>query len=336
MGDVDALASTLRSRLMVLGQGFHAVEMLRDADELAGLSPTNRFVSADPATIGRDRWRALLQLGRRADADQYLLANTVEAEQSGLRMALNTALINRASIATASGEFDRGKRLAAQAADSANRQLTAVELAYTAQILAARMEQGRLDEVIAVLQRLKGYSIPLPSWQAMLASVLADAGRHDDAALELDRLAEHIETGFADMYSAPLAIRHVPEALRQLGDRERAAALLPHVKRCSGTVLVLATSIEGAADHGLGHLLATLGRHDEADVLYNRAAEMERSASFPPLLARTQYWHARSLLERLALGDQARAIELLNDVVEVTGRIGMRLLHHQAAELAAP
>ncbi len=334
-GDLEALASTLRSRLWVLGYGPQALAMLRDAEELAAMSPTDRFMSGDPATVERDRFRALLRLGRRDEAEARLAANIIEAERSGLRLAVHTALVAQASIVIASGEFERGARLAAKARESANSKLPGVALGYGAQILACRMEQGRLDDVIPLLQQARDdRRIAVPAWRAMLANALADAGRHDDAANELDRLDEHIADGFAHLYGAPLAVRHVPEVCRQLGDRRRAAMLLPHVERWSGVILALNTSIDGTADRSVGHLLATLGRHDEADASYTRAAAMERSAGFPPLLARTEYWHARALLEHDAPGDRSRAADLLDEVVEITGRLGMELLHRQAGQLA--
>ena len=61
---------------------------------------------------------------------------------------------------------------------------------------------------------------------------------------------------------------------------------------------------------------------------------MERAAGFPPLLARTEYWHARALLDRGKPGDTVRADVLLDEVLGITSELGMNLLHEQAAELA--
>ena len=166
-GDVEALASTLRARLWVLGYGPQAAAMLRDAEELAAMSPTNGFMSGDPASVERDRFRALLRLGRRDEAESRLAVDLTEAERSGLRLAVHTALVAQASIAIASGEFERAVRLAAKARESANRKLPGVELGYGAQVLACQMEQGRLEEVIPVLQQaVDGLDLSLPAWRA--------------------------------------------------------------------------------------------------------------------------------------------------------------------------
>jgi hypothetical protein len=129
-----------------------------------------------------------------------------------------------------------------------------------------------------------------------------------------------------------MAIRYVSEVCRHLSDQARATSLLAHVTPWAGQILVgmSGLSIEGAADRAVGHLLATLGRFDDADTAYAAAAELERSAGFPPLVARTQYWHARTLLDRDAPGDRERARALLDDVIDETNPLGMALLHQQA------
>ena len=101
----------------------------------------------------------------------------------------------------------------------------------------------------------------------------------------------------------------------------------------AGQILVVRSglSIEGGSDRSLGHLLATLGRLDEADAAYAAASAMEHSAGFAPLLARTDYWHARALLERDAPVDRERALTLLDRVVAVATQLGMPLLCRQAA-----
>ena len=61
--------------------------------------------------------------------------------------------------------------------------------------------------------------------------------------------------------------------------------------------------------------------------------EHMRAAGFPVLMARTKYWHARLLYDRRAPGDRVRARAMLDDVVDVADRFGMRLLGTQARDL---
>jgi class 3 adenylate cyclase/tetratricopeptide (TPR) repeat protein len=346
-GDPAALTSTLLARVSLEAQGSDAQAMLRDAEELNALRPAAALdaTHGDIAAVFRYApWRvgpaseltltrALLRLGRRAEAEQHLASAQTEAENSALPMDMSAALMLRAALATASGRFAEAKRMATEGAQRAGRHGTVVELGYAAQILASRMEEGRLDEVIASLRELDRTELDLPAWRAMLAGALADAGHHAEASAELGRLTDN----GLPAYATPLAVRHLPEVCRQLGESVRAAALLAHVESWTAQILVVTegTSIEGGSDRSIGHLLATLGRLDEADVSYTAAARLERSAGFPPLVARTEYWHARALLERNARHDRERARALLDEVADITARLGMSLLLEQAAGLLA-
>ena len=210
------------------------------------------------------------------------------------------------------------------------------ELGYVSQIIAARMEQGRVHEVITTLRGLDGVGHPLLPWRTMLAGALADAGQLDGAKAELDRLNEAGWQGLLHLYGSALSVRYLTELARRLDDPERAKTLLPEARPWASQMLVVVggTSIEGASDRAIGHLLATLGLYDEADEAYAAAAAMERAAGFTPLLARSEYWHARALLDRGEPGDTVRATRLLDEVLAITSELGMTLLHEQAAELA--
>jgi hypothetical protein len=199
------------------------------------------------------------------------------------------------------------------------------------------MEEGGVEEVIARLRRLDALLDDVPAWGAMLAGALADADERSQAAAELDRLLTKCDSPIPRDFSAPLAVRYLPEVCRQVGDAHGATTLLAHIAPWARQLLVvtLGTSIEGASDRSIGHLLTTLGRFDEADAAYRSAARLELSAGFRPLAARTHHWHARMLLERRDPGDRENAAELLNDVITVTRDLGMNLLGEQTTTLLA-
>jgi hypothetical protein len=187
-----------------------------------------------------------------------------------------------------------------------------------------------------LLRQVDLYDVVAPEWLAMLATALADAGQRAEAAAVLDRI--DLEVVFnTPRFGKPLAVRHLAEACRLLDDANLAAALLPHLEPWSGQILLVnpGSSIDGAADRSLGHVHAVLGRFAQADARYAAATELERRAELPTHLARTEYWHARLLLERDGPGDRERADSLLDDVVEITGAIGMANLHRQAIDVRA-
>ena len=144
-GDRDALISTLHSRLILQTQMPDAHAMLSDAQEvvdtLERAGPTNWDHTFAKCLLTL----ALLRLGRRSDAEEHLAKVTAEAERIGLRLSGQRALHLQSALATGSGRFSTGKALAAAAAERAGRHILVVHLAYIAQILAARFEQGRLD-----------------------------------------------------------------------------------------------------------------------------------------------------------------------------------------------
>jgi class 3 adenylate cyclase/tetratricopeptide (TPR) repeat protein len=335
--DAEALISTLRSRMWVAADGPDASGMLRDALELVALRPTPRpGPQVDRAVEVRDLARAFLRHGRRQEAEYHLAQSRAEAEAAGSPMPINNTIIIEAALATASGRFADAKRLAAEAIERAGGRTTLVVLAYAGQIVAARMEQGRVEEVITTLRGLDDLGYTLLPWRTMLAGAFADAGQPDRARAELDRLSDVGWHGLLHVYGSALSVRYLTELARRLDEPDRAELLLPQVRPWAGQMLVVVagTSIEGASDRAIGHLLATLGRYDEADAAYVAGATMERAAGFPSLLARTEYWHARALLDRGKPGDTARAHVLLDEVLTITSELGMKLLHEQAAALA--
>ena len=334
-GDRTARVSTLRARLSLRSQYPDAEATRRDAEELVRLDPCGfDAISRDSAAVLRELTRAFLRVGRRADAELYLAQAEAEAERNGLPMGGVNNLVIKSALATASGRFVDAQRMTSELSSQTGLDQTLTPLLVGAQTLVQRMEQGRVDDVIATMQRMS-VSPAAHGWTAMLAAALADAGRRDEASDALHRLAHDYTVGGKNDYATALVVRYLPEVCYHLGDSEAAGALLPLVQAWGGHLLVVAigVSIEGAADRSLGHLLATLGRLDAADAAYRAAAEMEQSAEFPPLVARTQYWHARMLLERDASGDRERAGALVNGTVEITTQLDMPLLHWQSSQL---
>ena len=331
-GNQSALATTLRSRVLLKAASADAAGMLRDVEELLALGPVGGVaVTRDTAAVFREHAVALLRLGRRTEAENSVALAKHEAERNGMQMSKGSALILESALARANGRFAEAKALAAEAARRAEPDNVVTQLVYGSQILATRMEEGRLGEVITSLRAFDRSGIVAPAWNAMLASALADDGQRQEATEHLGRLLDDQPDRFLDDNAAALAIRHLTETCRQLDDTARASAMLPHVEPWAGQLLVImfGTSVEGASDRSIGHLLATLGRLDEADVAYTRATDLESSAGYPPLVARTQYWHARMLLERDAPSDRQQALALLDNVIEISDQLGMQRLATQ-------
>ena len=287
------------------------------------------------------RFRALLRLGRRAEADPCLAEYGLLAEQRGWSGPINNWLMSRAALAIAEGRFDDGKQLADQARNQAGRS-PLVEVAHTAQMLSIRIEEGKLDSSATALmeEQLDAMTSLQPGWQYiggrfMVMGALAEAGHLARVARQFEQVAEAVPRQLHDDLFAGLAIRYAAEACRHLHDVDHAAEWLPLMAPWSGQLLVvaLAVTIEGAADRSLGHLHSTLGDLDKANAAYTAAAQLEASARFPPLVARTRYWHAKALVDHGGPRQREDAVALLDDVQQATTVFGMRRLAEQASAL---
>jgi hypothetical protein len=88
----------------------------------------------------------------------------------------------------------------------------------------------------------------------------------------------------------------------------------------------------GAADRYLGLLNAVAGRTDQALADFAAAYELEAQYPAPPLMARTRYWHARTLLS--ARPDRRdEATQMLDECIEIAASLGMRDIAEDAGAL---
>jgi hypothetical protein len=110
-----------------------------------------------------------------------------------------------------------------------------------------------------------------------------------------------------------IGVAQLADACAALGDRERAAAIVPLLEPFADRMvsLVRATGLAGSAARPLGRALATAGRRSEAIAALEEAIATDRSRGGIPFAARAQRDLAEVLLARAAPGDGARAGELL-------------------------
>jgi transcriptional regulator with XRE-family HTH domain len=201
-----------------------------------------------------------------------------------------------AAVALAEGRCDDATRFARAALEtwSARPDARRMHLVQTATIA---LERGEHAAVLPELERLVagntssiGYA-----WRAVLAVCLAATGDGVAAAVRAEELAADGFCRLADDHQRPHALRWLAEAIVRVDARAAAITLLPIVQRYEGLVLAAPgiASIECAADRAIAQLLATLGRDDEADVAYSRAADLEEALGFGALARRTREWQAR-------------------------------------------
>ncbi|MGH9012990.1 MAG: serine/threonine-protein kinase PknK, partial [Acidimicrobiia bacterium] len=244
-----------------------------------------------------------------------------------------------AAIALAEGRFGAADELADAALETWNARPDAYRYHFV-QKAAAGLERGEHERLLPEIERqVAGDASSIRyAWRAVLACGLAAAHRPEESRRWLEDLAGAGFRGLADDFHRPFSLRWLAEVVALLRAPDLAASLLPLVEPYAGLLLVgpALSTVECAADRAMGQLLATLGRHDEAERHYERAAALEARLGFAALEARTRRWWAKAVDERGGPGDAERARALAQDAAQRAERLGMGLLAASARELAAP
>jgi class 3 adenylate cyclase/tetratricopeptide (TPR) repeat protein len=288
--------------------------------------------------VYRDLALAAIQVGQTNLAAGALQRTEMLAQTQNYPLLRHNALMLKAAVLIASGEFVDAKRLAREARGVGDQRNLVVAFGYAAQVSAIRAEQGQGQRVLANSDIIERDEIPaIRAWRTMLAALRADLGDIDDAAARFDALAADNFKPVPRDWAFPLSARYLAETCVQLGRHEEAARLLALVEPYRGQLFVVTvgTTIEGAADRSLAQLYVLLGRNDDADRYYEAAWRLEDSMGFKALATRTRYWHARLLSQSHNAGDRNRAIELLQEARATSLELRMVLLHEQAENLFA-
>jgi class 3 adenylate cyclase/tetratricopeptide (TPR) repeat protein len=226
------------------------------------------------------------------------------------------ALTNEAfRIATDSGQPDAGVFLAVQ---------------QGAVALQRGIDAGDLTELLENMAR------QLPNLKPAITSVLAvnhvEMGRLDDAHQLLRAFAA---SGFAlspDPGGWFLRMVNYASVAVACRDTEIATAMFDRLDPFADRLPIAAIQ---ALDHislVLGDLARVLGRYDEAESCYARAAKFSERAGAKFLSAKTHLGWAGMLIERDAPGDPQRARDLLRAAHTVAAANGYAQLQRQAAD----
>jgi tetratricopeptide (TPR) repeat protein len=264
----------------------------------------------------------LLELGRPdAAAGELDSAERIAARlrQPGLTWSV---LLVRATLALLAGRFDDAERLIADAYAVGRRSRGRGAFRYRVlqQIELHYLRGGYAD----LGDDVRALAAEAPeAWGFALPHLLAMTGRLDDARPAFERLAVHGFGGPVDDMAALSILSRAAELCAQLEDAARAAQLyellLPYADRwiVAGAAGGLCT---GTVRARLGALAATMGRFEEAASHLEAAVRAHREAGAAPMTAITELELARVLR---ALGDEARADELLGHALRTARALGM-------------
>jgi class 3 adenylate cyclase len=238
---------------------------------------------------------------------------------------------HEAAQALLSGDHQRADDLAAEALAIGTEcgQPDAVSF-YGTQLLIVRHQQGRLGELVPIIEAVASETGMDSYYGGALAACYLDSGA-ESRALQL--LEAGADEGFSSLrmgigwldgiiaFSEVAIELRVPEPSRLLFD-----LLAPYHDQIAYNGLI---PHEPVAMY-LGALALVLGRHDAADSYLDEAAEFNRRAGARFGRARTELTRGRMLADRGDRGDHDRARSMLNEVRTDAAARGFRSVERRA------
>ncbi len=196
-----------------------------------------------------------------------------------------------------------------------------------------RLHQGRPQEAVEIFTRAMDRFPDLLLFRVLLARACAEADRRDQAGALLDEIRAGSFGRLPRNYLWLLSLHELAKATASLEDAEQAeelyVLLLPHQ-----ALMALAMSFwAGPVAHVLGLLATTLGEHDQADVHFASAAEVQARIGGRAMSIHTDLAWARMLLARRRPGDAERARDLLAQTLATARELGLGNLERRAVAL---
>ena len=229
-----------------------------------------------------------------------------------------------AALAAFTGELDRAEQLAVEGLELgrlASLGDGAVLGIFGGLLYQIRMAQGRIGELVPLLEARFEASPEVPVWRAALAGVLTESDRLDEARVHYLWLAEDgcaaiprdVEFAVTVCGLGRMAFRIAPPVPILLDVYER---LLPF----SGLFNWSGPTVTDPNDLGLAMCAAALHRHDDADRHFASGVALCERAGARPYLARVHFDWARILADR---GDSPRARQQLELALALGLELGM-------------
>ncbi len=272
----------------------------------------------------------LLESGDRGAADDQIKRFTEVAERLFQPLYQWNATVWEGMLALLDGRLDRAEAAAGEAlATGAPAEVVTAPLYYEAQRWVIKREQGYLADVEPSVRRRVEAHPERPGWRAVLAMLLMERGRTEEASQELRRLAGEDFANLPPDGDWLTSVVLVAELSAGLGDLDRAARayelLLPH----AGVNIVAGQGVLclGSAARYIGKLASALGRHEEASRHFERALEANMKLRAPMWVAHTQLDYAE------ALGTGRRAARLIEDAASVAQELELPAIRRRAERL---
>jgi DNA-binding SARP family transcriptional activator len=325
-GDPAALSPALIARHWSLWEPQNVAERLATSTELLSLAAT---AGDRKIELQGHRWRMmnLLEIGDVEGADAEIEAYAGLARERRLPAELWYVHLFRGLRRLMAGDYaevraqiEAGMELGRRVAD------TNAEQGFTIQLAGLRRDCGGLADVEGAVRANASRYFTIPGWRSLLAVILVETGRPDEAR-------EQLEMGGRDSFTQiPMdglwlgAINNFAEVSSALGDAERAATLYellrPYPDR--NVVMGWASACAGSSSRPLALLAAALGRRSDASRHFEDALVSNQRMGARPWVARVRIEYGQFLLGESDAGQRIRGRELLQRGLSDANRVGMK------------
>jgi tetratricopeptide (TPR) repeat protein len=318
-GDDEILAQVINRALFATWLPETLAERLELSEELMTLAEASR----NPLLRGMSYNRRLyyvIEAGLAGEVDACARATREIADAVPQPFLRWVSRYTEAMVAILHGHLDRAEVLAdeAVAVGTESGQPDALMI-FAGQLVGLRRDQGRLDEVLHLIEQGVEDNPGVPAWGGFLACSLCELGRRDEARALLD--AADFDAVPED-FLRPATLAYYADACAHLGVPEVAGELYVRLEPFRGQCITNGVGVVGAVSHFLGRLAATLGRHDDADRGFAEAAALHRRLEAPVMVARTEAAWAAFLLAGGRPEDEERAGRLLASALAAARRHG--------------
>ena len=200
---------------------------------------------------------------------------------------------------------------------------------YGAQLIPLRWMQGRLHEMVALIEDVARDNPGLGIYRAVIAFARSIDDSHDEVGPVLD--AELAEDFPMHADSTWLVAQIVwAEVAASTDHRPAAAALYQRLLPWNHHFATSHVMVQGAVAHYLGRLAHTLDLHDDADQWYRQALTLHEALEARFFVALTQTSWAELLADRDEPGDAQRARDLAGGALPAATRGGYGYVERDA------
>lgn len=324
-GDAAAIAAALYARHYALFGPHDLDGRLATATALLELATTSGDLEW---ALQAHWWRVsdLLEQGDIIEVDRELAVWSRLAAELRQPKHLWAPAMVRAARANLAGRIDQCEQLAYEAQAIGQAAVPENAMAYfSAQFFSVRRWQGRLAELQPVIESLVETMPQVPLWRCALAYLFSELERDIEARRELDFFADRDFVDIPRDAGWLMSISLLADVSGYLGDAAPARVLhdlmAPYRERL--IVAGFGGVSHASAARCLGVTAATMGDFDRSADYFATAIAANRRAGAAAWLAHTRMDHADMLVARGAPGDDAAAVESLEDALVEFRQLGL-------------